>query len=374
MMVNRSVWIERIEALWRRRSLVWLSGVRRIGKTVLARELPDISYFNCDLPSVQRQLADPEYFLRNQRPGRRLVLDEIHRIADPSSFLKIAADEFPRISILATGSSTLAATRKFRDSLSGRKHSLCLRPVLWREGRSFGETNLEARLLKGGFPELLLSEYLDPSFFEEWSDSFYSRDIQELFGVRNRGAFIALLRLLFLRSGGQLQIADLSKEVGLSRPTVMSHLDAMEIAHAISRLMPFHAGGHREIVRQPKVYGFDTGIVAHTRGWTSIRETDRGHLWEHLVFDELRGLWPEARLRYWRDKSGREIDFVLPRARQVDTFEAKVSPDAYDAANLAVFRETYSEGRDFVVCPHVTEPYTVRKRGRAVRVCGVEHL
>ena len=196
-----------------------------------------------------------------------------------------------------------------------------------------------------------------------------------MFGVRNRGAFVTLLRLLFLRSGGQLQIADLSKEAGASRPTIVSHLDAMEIAHAISRLQPFHGGGHREIVRQPKVYGFDTGIVAHTRGWTDVREADRGHLWGHLVLDELRALSPEARIRYWRDKSGREIDFVIPRAgRRVDTYEAKISPDSYDLHNLSVFRAIYPDGQDFLVCPHVAAPYDIFRRGRSVRVCGVAHL
>ncbi len=374
-MIGRSIWTAHIEELWTRRPLVWLSGVRRIGKTVLAKQLPGITYYNCDLPSVQRQMADPEYFLHNQQPGARLVFDEIHRLDDPSSLLKIAADEFPHLAILATGSSTLAATRKFRDSLSGRKHSVHLTPVLWRERASFGVSNLDTRLLKGGFPERLSARDPDPQFFEEWTDSFFARDIQELFGVRNRMAFIALLRLLLLRSGGQLEVTDLCKEVGSSRPTVLSHLDAMEIAHAITRLPPFHGGGHREIVRQPKVYGFDTGIIAHIRGWSEVRDSDRGHLWEHLVLDELRTASPQAGIRYWRDKTGREIDFVLPRPDgRVDTYEAKVTPDAWNGKNLSVFREIYPKGKDFLVCPHVGEPYDMRSKGRSIRVCSGEHL
>ncbi len=370
-----TIWTARIEDLWTRRPLVWLSGVRRIGKTVLAKQLPGITYYNCDLPSVQRQMTDPEYFLHNQQPGARLVFDEIHRLDDPSLLLKIAADEFPHLAILATGSSTLAATRKFRDSLSGRKHSVHLSPVLWRERASFGVSNLDTRLLNGGFPERLSARDPDPQFFEEWTDSFFARDIQELFGVRNRMAFIALLRLLLFRSGGQLEVTDLCKEVGSSRPTVLSHLDAMEIAHAITRLPPFHGGGHREIVRQPKVYGFDTGIIAHIRGWSEVRDSDRGHLWEHLVLDELRSALPQAGIRYWRDKSGREIDFVLPwPGGRVDTYEAKVSPDSWNGKNLSVFREIYPEGKDFLVCPHVGEPYDMQSKGRSIRVCSGEHL
>ena len=223
---------------------------------------------------------------------------------------------------------------------------------------------------------MLLSRDPDPAFFEEWVDSFYARDIQELFGVRNRGGcFLSLLKLLFLRSGGQLNISDLSKETGLSRPTVMSHLDAMEIAHSITRVPPFHGGGHREIIKQPKVYAFDTGIVAHTRGWHSIRDTDRGLLWEHLVLDELCSAFAKSSIHYWRDKNGREIDFIIERSEdRLDTMEAKINPGAFDGNNLAAFRRLYPEGRDYLLCPHVKQTYALSRAGRTVTVCGVEQF
>lgn len=374
-MVERFLWTSRIESSWLDRNVVWLTGVRRIGKTILCRQLDKIEYYNCDLPSVQRQLSDPEFFFHRASPGARIVLDEVHRLADPSLALKIAADEFPGLHVLATGSSTLAATRKFRDSLTGRKRSVHLLPVLWRETPSFDIADLDRRLLHGGFPEMLLAASPSPAFFEEWLDSYYARDIQELFGVRNRSAFLNLLKLAFLRSSGQLDISDLAKEVGLSRPTVMSHLDAMEISHAIVRIPPYHGGGHREIVSRPKLFGFDTGMISHVRGWTEIRETDRGHLWEHLVLDELRSLHGEKPIHYWRDKSSREIDFVVDRGTGgVDTIEAKIDPTRYDATGLTAFRSLYPAGSDFLVCPYVEKPYTVRHGERAIAVCGVEHL
>jgi hypothetical protein len=118
-----------------------------------------------------------------------------------------------------------------------------LPPVLWREAPAFGIADLDQRLLRGGFPEVLLGTATDPAFFEEWLDSFYARDIQELFGVRNRAGFLSLLKLALLQSSGQLDISDLAKEAEISRPTVMSHLDALEIAHALVRIPPFHGGG-----------------------------------------------------------------------------------------------------------------------------------
>jgi len=223
--------------------------------------------------------------------------------------------------------------------------------------------------LHGGLPGVLLGEGPDPSFFEDWLDSFYARDIQELFGVRNRTGFMALLKLVALRNGGLLDITDLAKESGMSRPTVMSHLDAMETAHALRRLPPFHGGGHREIVRRPRIYAFDTGLVAHVRGWEAIREDDRGRLWENLVLDDLCSVYPSSAIHYWRDKSGREVDFVVARrGGGADAFEAKINPDAFGTDALAEFRRLYPKGRNILMCPYVREPYTLSVNGHAVEV------
>jgi predicted AAA+ superfamily ATPase len=356
--------------LWKQKSVVWLSGVRRVGKTSLCREIPNGHYFNCDLPSTQRQLADPESFYAQHGTGTVLLLDEVHRVADPALVLKIAADEYPQLRILATGSSTLQATGKFRDSLTDRKRSLHLPPVLWRECLGpFDQHNLDRRLLHGGLPGILLGESSDPAFFEDWIDSFYARDISDLFGVRNRTGFMALFRLVAMRNGGMLGVTDLAKEAGLSRPTVMAHLDAMEIAHAILRVPPFHGGGHREIVQRPRVYSFDTGMVAHIRGWETIREEDRGLLWENLVLDELRAAYPPSAIHYWRDKSQREIDFVVEHpGGRTDAIEAKINPDALDVDAIKTFRQIYPNGVNRLLCPLVRQPYTMRVREIAVEV------
>ncbi len=124
-MVQRRLWFKKIEAAWQRRSVLWLSGVRRAGKTYLCQSVPKIEYFDCELPRIRRLMDDPEAFLDSLR-GRRVVLDEIHRLDNPSQLLKIAADYYPDTKILATGSSTLGASKKFRDTLAGRKVELCL--------------------------------------------------------------------------------------------------------------------------------------------------------------------------------------------------------------------------------------------------------
>ena len=389
-MISRPLWLDRIQRAWSRRSVVWLSGVRRVGKKTLARMLPGATYMNCDLPSVVRALDDPELFLRGRRPGSVLIFDEIHQLSDPSLLLKLAADEHPKLKVLATGSSTLAATGKFRDSLAGRKASVHLCPVLWEEcasgfggGRAAaceeggttagGEPSvvaLDRRLLHGGLPEALLAERPSLDSFSEWIDSFYARDILELFSIRNRQGFLALFRMLLRRSGGQLAYGRLASLTELSRPTVKSYIDALEVAHAVHRLRPFHGGGSREIVRRPKCYAFDTGFVAFERGWRDIRPDDRGVLWEHLVLDTLRVRHLDENVFYWQDKSRREVDFVVRRERnRVDLIECKIAPEKLNPSAAAAFRAHYPQGDNYVVTPFASEPYQFRRGALVFTAC-----
>jgi len=361
-MIERPFWIQRIRQAWEKRPIVWLSGVRRAGKTTLAQMFSTAVYQNCDLPSVVRRLFDPESFYDSLSKGANVIFDEIHRLEDPSRLLKIAADAYPHLKVLATGSSTLAATKKFRDSLTGRKQMIYLPPVLWSECIDyFNIRELDRRLLHGGLPEPLLSETKNAAFFSEWMDSFYARDIQELFGIRNRTGFMKLLHLLLRQSGSLMDYTHLARLSDLSRHTVKAHVEAMSIAHAVFLLPPFHGGGRREVTHRPKCYSFDTGFVTFVKGWDSIREDDRGLLWEHLVLDTLRTVIDDHNLFYWRDKSGREVDFVVKgRRKQSDAIECKINPDHFDPAHLTIFRSLYPEGKNYVLSPNIKTSYQRR--------------
>lgn len=366
-MVERPFWEQRIHHAWTRASIVWLSGVRRVGKTTLARSLPAARYVNCDLPSAAEVLRDPERFFASVREPL-LILDEVDQLPDPSRLLKIAADAFPRLKILATGSSTLAATRKFRDALTGRKREVVLRPVLAEELPAFGVRALEERLLRGGLPQALLAPERDLELYVEWMDSFFARDIQELFRIEKRSGFLLLLETLLRQSGGLIEVTSLAKASGLSRPTILNYLNALQVTHAVELLRPYHGGGRRELLQQPKVYGFDTGFVAHARAWGELRPEDCGLLWEHLVLDTLQTLTPPPRVHFWRDKQQREVDFVLPRTRGAcDAIECKWQAAAFDPKALAVFRGHYPAGRNFVVTPDAREPYVRTLGGLTVR-------
>jgi predicted AAA+ superfamily ATPase len=163
-MISRPFWHQRLDEAWREAPIVWLAGVRRSGKTTLAESLGEeqVLYVNCDLPSVEDMIFDPQVFFRGcAKPV--VVFDEIHQLRVPARLLKIGADEFPKLRILATGSSTLAASRKFSDTLTGRKRLVHLTPVGWSELPAFGVTLPNACFTVGCRPRCWQNQSNPPS-------------------------------------------------------------------------------------------------------------------------------------------------------------------------------------------------------------------
>ncbi len=366
-MVQRHYWIDLIEQAWRKRSIVWLAGVRRVGKTYLCRSLPETEYFDCELPRIRRMMQDPEGFLDDLR-DKRIVLDEIHRLDNPSELLKIAADHYPDTRIIATGSSTLSASIKFQDTLAGRKRDLWLTPMCLRDLTDAKHTNLRRRLLRGGLPPFFLAEEMEERDFQEWMDAYWAKDIQELFRLERRDSFQKFTELILTQSGGIFEANKFAGPCEVSRPTIANYLRTLEATFVAHVIRPFSSRRPSEIVSAPKVYGFDTGFVCYCRGWQELRKEDLGILWEHFVLNEILARLQTREIGYWRDKRGHEIDFVLAgRRKNPLAIECKWSADKFDPVNLEAFRRQHPAGDNVVLAEDVKQPFS-RNYG-TLKVC-----
>jgi len=373
-MFSRSFWLEQIEAAWKERTIVWLAGVRRVGKTVLSQLLPHAKYYDCELPRTRRLLEDPEGFLTEVR-GKRIVLDEIHRLMNPSEILKIASDHYKDVRILATGSSTLGVSAKFRDTLTGRKQTVWLTPMITADLTAFRKNDIAYRLLRGGLPQFFLSETIPEADFQEWVDSYWAKDVQELFRLERRASFQKLFELIFAQSGGIFEATRFTTPCEISRTTVANYLKVLEATFVAHIVRPFSARRSTEIVSAPKVYAFDTGFVCYLRGWDTLRREDLGTLWEHFVLNELHAHLQTREIRYWRDKNKHEIDFVYcQRGNPPDAIECKWSGNDFDPRNLLAFRRQYPEGRNWVVTMDVERVYSRHYKGVDVRYVNLATL
>lgn len=353
---------------------MWLYGVRRAGKTVLCRSLPDVEYFDCELPSVRRALDDPEAFLRSV-DGGRVALDEIHRLDRPSELLKIAADHFPKTRVIATGSSTLGASARFADTLAGRKTDVHLTPMIEADRRDFGGADLADRLWRGGLPPFFLGE-AEEADFEEWMAAYWARDIQELFRLERRTAFVRFAEMLMVNSGGMFEATAYAAPAEVSRTTIGNYLSVLEATGVVRVVRPYSTRRTTEIVSAPKVYGFDTGFVRYHRGWADLRSDDLGQLWEHYALNEMTARLAGVDIRYWRNKRGAEVDFVvLRRGAPPAAVECRWRADnAGDLRGVRAFRYAYPEGADLCVCADVERPFERRVGERTVRFVGLDDL
>ena len=373
-MVKRRFWLERMEREWKRRPILWLRGVRRVGKTVLAQSMEDIEYFDCELPSVRRGMEDPESFL-GSLGRKRVVLDEVHRLSNPSELLKIAADHYPSVRIVATGSSTLGASSRFRDTLAGRKSEVWLTPMIEADQADFGNRDLKHRLLRGGLPPFFLAEQLPERDFQEWMDAYWAKDIQELFRLERKASFQRFLELILAQSGGIFEATKFTAACEVSRTTISNYLAVLEATAVAITLRPFSSRRGNEIVAAPKVYGFDTGFVCTYRGWVDARPEDLGRLWEHFVLNELSARVQPGQLRYWRDKQGHEVDFIWrPRLGKPLAIECKWSARDFDPGSLLLFGKVYPKFDLAVVTTDATPGFTRQFGTSAVQFLNLTQL
>jgi len=373
--IKRHFWLNLIKDSWKKRSIIWLSGVRRVGKTCLCKSLLNIEYFDCELPRTRREMEDPEEFLESCR-SKKIVIDEIHRLRNPSELLKIAADHYSELKIIATGSSSLGASSKFRDTLTGRrKFEIWLAPLITSDMQDFGIIDIKQRLYRGGLPPFILSLDYPEREFQEWMDEFWAKDIQELFRLERRFSFQRFAELLFAQSGGIFEATRFARPCEVSRTTISNYLSVLELTFVVNVVRPFSSRKATEIVAAPKVYAFDTGFVCHFKGWTSLRNEDMGLLWEHYVLNEIQARKQERRLHYWRDKRHHEVDFVwVKKGKNITAIECKWSADHFEPSGMKAFRRIYKYGSNYVVARDVKSSFRRKYKGFEVEFVNLEQL
>jgi predicted AAA+ superfamily ATPase len=373
-MIDRSFWKDAVEQRFREKSIVWLTGVRRVGKTFLCKSFDKIEYFDCELPSVRRILEDPESFLEDL-PGRRVILDEIHRLANPSEILKIAADHYPNTQIIATGSSALSASAKFKDTLTDRKTELWLTPMIMVDMEVFGNTNWQHRFLYGGLPPFFMHSRYPERNFQDWMDAFWSKDIQELFRLERRYSFQKFFELIMGQSGGIFESNSFAGPCEVSRTTITNYLKALEATFVVHVIRPFSSRRQNEITSAPKIYGFDTGFVCHYHGWRELRYEDMGYLWEHVVLNEIYAHRQTRDINYWRDKRGHEIDFIINRkGKSPLAIECKWHDKDFNPKNLLILLQHYEDMEPCVVSHNIKQPYRRKYGDFAVKFINLSGL
>lgn len=355
------MWIERdVEARLlrsaRTRPVVVLTGARQTGKTSTLRRLfPSHHFVSLDLPTEAEQAEkEPEAFLRRHPPP--VIVDEVQYAPGLLRHVKAAIDARRSTNgqFLLTGSQRFSLMDGVTESLAGRADVVELETLSAREARSAGPRPVDELLLRGGFPELYANPDIDQvSFYASYLATYLERDVRTLANVGSLRDFERFVRACALRSANLVNKADLARDVGIAPSTANQWLSILEASGQILLLEPWFSNRTKSIVKSPKLYFADTGVLSALLNLYSVDELARspavGPLWETFVFAQLRHrerrAGRRANLFYWRDRT-RELDFVVDHGGRVELFEAKWTeqPDGGDLVNLRFVRDVLGKG------------------------------
>lgn len=342
----------------RTRPVVVLTGARQTGKTSTFRRLfPNHEFVSLDLPTEAEQAEkEPQTFL--QRHPMPVMIDEVQYAPGLFRYLKVAVDASRRRNgqFLLTGSQKFTLMKNVSESLAGRADIVELETLSLGEiHRALPDVTPESVIIRGGFPELQADPDIDHlAFYNSYLATYLERDVRSLANVGSLRDFERFLRACALRSANLLNKADLARDVGISPTTANHWLSVLEASGQIVLLEPWFSNRTKSIVKSPKLYLADSGLLCallNIRSERDLRQSPAaGAVWETFVFAQLRAR--ERRdgrvqsLFFWRDRT-REVDFVVDVAGRLELFEAKWAevPAAGDAVNLDFVRNVVGKSR-----------------------------
>jgi len=348
-------------------------GPRQCGKSTLARYLMtkidrEILYLDLEKPSDLQKLTEPEWFLSLQK-DKLICIDEIQRKPDIFPLIRSLTDEWNQNgNFLILGSASGDLLRQSSESLAGRISYKQLTPLLWNE--ILPEITLEQYFERGGFPRSLLAKNLKTSF--EWRldfiTTFLERDLLQWSGF-TPSVMRKLWQMLAHINGQTVNFSAFSNSLNVSNVTIRNYLDLLSATFMIYLLPPFIANTGKRLVKSPKVYIVDTGIINALLGLTTFEQISGhpvfGSLWETMVLINLKGYFPLCNFFFYRTSNGAEIDFIIEYGGRIFAIECKatLSPSIARGSYTAI--EDLSPENTLVISP-VEKGWSMNKKIQVV--------
>jgi predicted AAA+ superfamily ATPase len=340
-MIHRAVG-EKILSLAKVFPVVSLTGPRQSGKTTLVRTLfPRYAYVN--LENLNDRLAaeeDPLRFL-TAHTQRGVIIDETQKVPTLFSYLQGMADDTRQMGrFILTGSQDFLLLERITQSLAGRVAICRLLPFGLPElkrARRLPET-LDHMLFAGGYPVLYDRGIGPTDYFPSYIQTYIERDVRSITNVGDLSAFQRFITLCAARVGQLVNLSSLGGELGINYKTVRSWLSILEASFIVFLLQPYHRNYHKRVVKQPKLYFFDTGLLCALLGLQSAEQLSthylRGQIFESFIIAEYLKLRFHAGLRpnafFWRDRTGHEVDLLLEEGPLVRAVEIKAGETLHD--------------------------------------------
>lgn len=342
-----------------------LTGPRQVGKTTLLKQLVAATaepalWLNADEPDVREQLATAgSVQLQNMLGNHRLLLiDEAQRVNNIGLVLKILADQFPQVQVVATGSSSFELGNEINEPLTGRKWEYQLYPFSTEElelhhGQLTERRNLEQRLIYGSYPDVVNHPADAIDRLMELTQNYLYKDLLGLELMRKPLLLEKLLQALALQLGQEVSFHELGQLLGTEHRTVEKYLQLLEKCYIVFTLPALSRNLRNELKKGRKVYFVDNGVRnAIVKNFNPLAlRTDAGALWENFIISERRK-WLHYHRQwvnsyFWRTHAQQEIDLIEEHSGRLHAYECKWNPRK-QAKLPASFAQAYPEN-DFKV-------------------------
>lgn len=340
MIIKRAL-EEKLKTLAAQFAAVSVTGPRQSGKTTLAKEtFPTYEYFNFEDPNTRSIFrADPHNFLKKFMDSPGLILDEPQNVPEIFSYLQIYIDEYHKPGhFIITGSQNFLLNESISQSLAGRVAILNLLPLSIHELLQAKKLPgaIDAALFKGFYPELYKKEISIVDWYGSYINTYLERDVRQLKNVTNLDRFNYFMKLCAGRNGQVLNLSSISDDLGISVTAVRQWLSVLQSCYIIFLLEPYYKDFRKRVIKSPKIFFYDPGIVCSLLGLTNSDQLFanymRGNIFEAMIIADFlkqqlnRGIRPSC--YYWRDKSDFEIDCIVEQGGNITPIEIKVSKTA----------------------------------------------
>jgi hypothetical protein len=310
-----------------------ITGPRQSGKTTLTKKLfPDYIYYSLEQPDIRRRFeADPVSMLSNSASG--IIIDEVQRLPELLSYIQVIVDEINRPGqFIVTGSAQLELLQSVSQSLAGRTAIIKLLPFSFSEIFDEGSAPEINEMMVTGFYPRIFDMKLDPrEAYSFYTNTYIERDVRSVLNIKDLSMFHTFLRLAAGRTGQVLNSNALSTAAGINHNTASSWLSVLEAGFIVYRLKPHHKNLGKRLIKSPKLYFIDTGIVNYLLEIQSVEHLEhhplRGNIFETFAVMELLKQFyhknKQPNIYYFRDNTGHEVDLIYDFGTGVFPVEIK---------------------------------------------------
>lgn len=312
-------------------SVITITGPRQVGKTTLCKHLfPDYKYINLEHPAQRAVIEqDIEAFFNGMSDN--LIIDEVHHLPEILSYIQVLVDQSPERKFVLTGSSNFSLLHQITQSLAGRTSLFTLLPFSYEELPHAKQLPTNTLLFQGAYPAIYTKGVPANMLYRDYYNTYVERDIHQLLKVKNMQSFQTFIRLCAGRVGSECNLSSLANEVGVSAPTINEWMNILQASYILWKLPPYYANINKRLVKTPKLYFYDTGLLCYLLGIENENQLQthplRGSIFENMVLSEVVKMrfnqGKDNNLFFYRENKGYEVDLVCPQGDNLRIMEIK---------------------------------------------------